>query len=85
MNKLLIRLCTVILSLGMLGAAACSGCMPSTTDSSSSAAALSQPQSMVCGAYTHREGNQCVGDSTTSGTTSSTSAKPKTLGTSGNN
>ena len=82
MNKLLIRLCTVILSLGMLGAAACSGCSAPEEDTSSSS--VTQPQSMTCGAYTHRVGNQCVGN--TSGTSArSTSGSPTTLNTSGNN
>lgn len=82
MNKLLIRLCTVILSLGMLGAAACSGCSQ-TPEASSAASQVQQPQSMNCGAYTHRVGNQCVGDNVTSST--SKSGSPKTLNTSGNN
>jgi len=79
MNKLLLRLSTVILSLGMLGAAACSGCSqtPETTSP-----AMGQ-QSMNCGAYTHREGNQCVGNTTNS--TRSTSNSPTTPNTSGNN
>lgn len=81
MNKLLIRLCTVTLSLGMLGAAACSGCMPPAEDASSSSPSLT-PQSMTCGAGTRKVGNQCVADGT--GGTKSNSA-PGTLGTNGNN
>lgn len=81
MNKLLLRLSTVILSLGMLGAAACSGCSQQPADSSSSPAM--QQQSMNCGAYTHREGNQCVGNTSTRNT--STTGSPTTLNTSGNN
>lgn len=82
MNKILIRLSTVILSLGMLGAAACSGC--SQTSDTSSSSAVMQQQSMNCGAYTHREGNQCVGNTTTTKNTS-TKGSPTTLSTSGNN
>lgn len=82
MNKLLIRLSTVILSLGMLGAAACSGCSGAPADDGKGAAAL-QPQSMNCGAYTHREGNQCVGNTSTRNT--STTGSPSTLNTTGNN
>ena len=78
MNKLLLRLSAVILSLGMLGAAACSGCSGSNTNNSNSAAM--QPQSMNCGAYTHRVGNQCVGDSGGStGPTASRQSQPTTL------
>lgn len=86
MNTLLLRLATVILSLGMLGAAACSGCSPSTTDSSSSSAVMQQ-QSMNCGAYTHRVGNQCVGDNVKSNTATkkSTKGSPTTLNPNGNN
>lgn len=87
MNTLLLRLSTVILSLGMLGAAACSGCSPSTTDTGSSSAVMQQ-QSMSCGAYTHRVGNQCVGDNVKTGATArsnSTKGSPTTLNTSGNN
>lgn len=84
MNKLLIRISTVILSLGMLGAAACSGCSQSTDTSSASSAAALQQQSMTCGAYTHRVGNQCVGNTTTTGTTS-TKGSPSTINTTGNN
>jgi hypothetical protein len=83
MNKFLIRLSTVILSLGMLGAAACSGCMPTTPDAKEGSAVMQQ-QSMTCGAYTHREGNQCVGNKSGSKNTS-TSGSPTTLGTNGNN
>ena len=57
------RLTAVILSFGMLGAAACSACSPSTPDSKKSSV-MEQP-SYTCGTGTHREGNQCVGNSTT--------------------
>lgn len=84
MNKLLIRLSTVILSLGMLGAAACSGCMPSTPDAKEGSAVMQQ-QSMQCGAYTRRVGNQCVGDTANTPKKTSTTGSPTTLGTNGNN
>jgi len=77
--KNLHRLVAAILSLGMLGAAACSGCsqQPETSTSSS----VSQPMSYQCGAGTHRVGNQCVGN-----TVSSSSSRPaSTINTSGNN
>lgn len=76
--KNLNRLVAAILSLGMLGAAACSGCsqQPETSTSGS----VSQPMSYQCGAGTHRVGNQCVGN-----VTSSSSSRPATLSTSGNN
>jgi hypothetical protein len=78
--KTLYRLSIVILGLGMLGAAACSGCSQQPSDSSSSSS-VSQPQSYHCGAGTHRVGNQCVGN-----TTSSTGANSvNTLKTTGNN
>ena len=76
MNKSLLRLSAVVLSLGMLGAAACSGCSPSNTNNSNSA--VMQPQSMHCGAYTHRVGNQCVGDSYES-SPSARQSQPATL------
>lgn len=76
MNKLLLSLSAVVLSLGMLGAAACSGCSPSNTNNSNSS--VMQQQSMHCGAYTHRVGNQCVGDRRNSGT-SAQSSQPATL------
>ena len=76
MNKLLLRLSTVILGLGMLGAAACSGCSQTSTDTASNPAF--QQQSMNCGAYTHRVGNQCVAD-TQSSATGSRSTRPATL------
>ncbi|MDD5303686.1 MAG: hypothetical protein PHS14_11330 [Elusimicrobia bacterium] len=78
MKILLLRLSAVILSLGMLGAAACSGCSQQPDTSSSSA--VMQPQSYTCGPNTHRVGNQCVGN--TAGTTA---AHPATLNTTGNN
>ncbi len=81
MNKILLRLSAVMLCAGMLGASACSGCSPQTPPDAKSDPALA-PQSMVCGAYTHRVGNQCVGDTTTS---SSSRGTPSTLNTSGNN
>ncbi|MBI2387079.1 MAG: hypothetical protein HYV14_13895 [Elusimicrobia bacterium] len=77
--KNLHRLFAVILSLGMLGAAACSGCSQQPEETSSTS--LSQPMSYKCGAGTHRVGNQCIGD-----TESSSSSKPATtLKTTGNN
>jgi hypothetical protein len=76
--KNLHRLFAVVLSLGMLGAAACSGCSEKPEETSSS---VSQPRSYQCGAGTHRVGNQCVGDTTTRAASTPTS----TLSTSGNN
>lgn len=86
MNTWLLRLSTVVLGLGMLGAAACSGCSQGTTDTGSSSAVMQQ-QSMNCGAYTHRVGNQCVGDNVRSNNTATrrTTGSPTTLNTSGNN
>jgi len=84
MNKLLLRLSTVILSLGMLGAAACTGCSPTTPDAKEGSAVMQQ-QSMQCGAYTHRVGNQCVGNTSSTQRTTSTTGSPTTLGTNGNN
>lgn len=62
--KNLLRLSTVMLGLGMLGAAACSSCMPPPEETKPK----EYKQSYTCGPGTHREGNQCVGDvqSTTS-------------------
>lgn len=77
--KNLHRLVAVILSLGMLGAAACSGC--SQQPETSSTSTTSQPMSYQCGAGTHRVGNQCVGNVTSSGG----SNRPATLSTGGNN
>ncbi|MBI2789876.1 MAG: hypothetical protein HYX59_14470 [Elusimicrobia bacterium] len=75
--KNLHRLFAVILGLGMLGAAACSGC--SQQPDTSSTSQVSQPLSYKCGQGTHREGNQCVGDNVSS----KPAATP--LRTSGNN
>lgn len=75
MNTLLLRLSIVILGVGMLGAAACSGCSQQPTDTGASSAAM-QPTSYTCGFGTHREGNACVANAT-SGT--STQSTPKTL------
>jgi hypothetical protein len=59
----LLRLSLVILGLGgMLGAAACTACMPQTPDTKSDTSNLGA-QSYTCGSYTHLEGTQCVGDS----------------------
>jgi hypothetical protein len=69
-----------MLSLGMLGAAACSSCSPSTNSDNSNAALA--PASYTCGPNTHRSGNQCVGNTTT---TTGTGGAPKPLNTSGNN
>lgn len=76
--KNLHRLFAVILSLGMLGAAACSGC--SQQPETSSTSQVSQPMSYKCGQGTHREGNQCVGDNAVKSAT-----KTSTLKTTGNN
>lgn len=56
--KNLLRLSTVMLSLGMLGAAACSSCSPAAEDTSSKTPEYKQ--SYTCGAGTVRQGNQCV-------------------------
>lgn len=58
--KNLLRFSAVMLSLGMLSAAACSSCMPQIADTSS--VTNPGPKSYTCGAYTHLEGTQCVGD-----------------------
>jgi hypothetical protein len=83
MKIILLRLSTVMLSLGMLGAAACSGCSQSNTNSTNTSSALG-PQSMVCGAGTVRQGNQCVGQ-TGARTTGSGTGAPAPLTTTGNN
>lgn len=83
MKTLLFRLSAVVLSLGMLGAAACSGCSETPEDTSATSA-VSQPMSYQCGAGTVRQGNQCVRAAST-GTTSNSSSRPTTLNTSGNN
>lgn len=58
MNNVM-RVLAVILSAGMLGASACSSCAEtSTTDADST----STQTSYTCGANTHLEGSQCVGD-----------------------
>lgn len=48
-----------MLSVGMLGATACSSCMPPAEETKKPE---EYKQSYTCGAGTHREGNQCVGD-----------------------
>lgn len=78
MNKLLLRLSAVILSLGMLGAAACSGCGETNTNNTNDS--VMQQQSMNCGAYTRRVGNQCVGENTGNTSTQSTQARPLNTG-----
>lgn len=74
MNKLLLRLSAVVLSLGMLGAAACSGCSQQLTGSSSTVPAVSD-LGYICGRDTHKVGNACVADrlSTSTNTLSTTS------------
>lgn len=78
--KNLYRLSVALLTVGMLGAAACSDCSGTPEDASKGEAM--QPQSYRCGANTHREGNQCVGDTKS---TSSRNASTKVLKTTGNN
>ncbi|MEK7232550.1 MAG: hypothetical protein AAB268_01940 [Elusimicrobiota bacterium] len=58
MKKLLLMLSAVILSLGMLGAAACSGCSEDDEETTKSSV-----QSNSCGPNTHRVGNACEADS----------------------
>lgn len=82
MSRLLLRLSAVTLSLGMLGAAACSSCSPQPTESAGDPY-LGQ-HSYTCGAGTHLAGNQCVGNSA-SANTASTANKPVAINTSGNN
>lgn len=74
------RLSAALLTVGMMGAAACSSCSPAPEDASSSPAM--QQQSYRCGPNTHREGNQCVADAQS---TSSRNAATKVLKTTGNN
>lgn len=79
----LLRLSAVMLSLGMLGAAACSSCSQPPADTSTTDMSVGQ-QSYRCGANTHLVGTQCIGDSVSTTTT----AKKKVvtpLSTSGNN
>lgn len=79
--KNLYRLSAALLTVGMLGAAACSSCSPAPADDAKNDPALQQ-QSYRCGPNTHREGNQCVGDTQS---TSSRNASTKVLKTTGNN
>lgn len=74
------RLSAVILSLGMLGAAACSSCSPQPTETSTVDPNAGQ-QSYTCGPNTRRVGNQCVGTVATQ----SAQNRPQTLNASGNN
>jgi hypothetical protein len=58
----LLRLSIVMLGLGgMLGAAACSACMPQTPDTKTDTSNLGAT-SYTCGSYTHLVGTQCVAD-----------------------
>jgi hypothetical protein len=81
MKKLLLRLSAVILSLGMLGAAACSSCSGAPADTGSSDTGASQ-QTYVCGRGTHKVGNACVADTQA---TSAQNVGGNTLNTTGNN
>ena len=76
--KTLYRLSAGLLTLGMLGAAACSSCSPAPEDASKDA--TMQQQSYRCGPNTHREGNQCVGDTSTSSARRSQTTVLKTTG-----
>lgn len=78
----LLRLSAVMLSLGMLGASACSSCSETPEDTSTDA--VTAPHSFTCGAYTHRVGNQCVGDTVTN-QSSSGNTSSSVLSTNGNN
>jgi len=77
--KNLSRLSAALLTVGMLGAAACSSCSPAPEGASKPAATQ---QSYNCGANTHREGNQCVGDT---GTSRARKSSTQVLKTTGNN
>lgn len=79
MKTLYLKLSVVALLTGMLGASACSGCMPPPEDTSSSS--VSQPMSYKCGPGTKLVGRQCVADSSSSGA----SPRSTTLNTTGNN
>lgn len=76
--KNLYRLSAALLTVGMLGAAACSSCSPAPADASKDPAL--QQQSYRCGPNTHREGNQCVGDSTGNSAQKSQTTVLKTTG-----
>jgi hypothetical protein len=76
--KNLNRLFAVVLSLGMLGTAACTSCEDPEEEPTST---TSQPRSYQCGAGTTRVGNQCVGNTTSRNNSQPTS----TLSTTGNN
>jgi len=78
----LLRLSAVMLSLGMLGASACSSCSQTPEDTSTDS--VVPPHSFTCGAYTHRVGNQCIGD-TVSNQSSGGNTSSSVLGTNGNN
>lgn len=69
----LIRLATVMLGVGMLGAAACSSCSSSNNTNSSP---VTTPQTYTCSTGTHRVGNTCIGD--TVGHTNTTATPLKT-------
>ena len=75
------RLSAVILSLGMLGAAACSSCSGEPADTGTSSSGASQ-QTYVCGRGTHKVGNACVADSRPANTQNTGG---NTLNTTGNN
>lgn len=79
MNNLY-RLSAALLTVGMMGAAACSSCSPAPADASKDP--VMQEQSYRCGPNTHREGNQCVGDAQS---TSSRNSSTRVLNTTGNN
>jgi hypothetical protein len=81
MNKLLLRLSTVILSFGMLGAAACSSCSGVPAEDTSTAPAQ---QTYTCGRGTHKVGNACVADRLSTNT-QGTGTNANTLSTNGNN
>lgn len=76
--KNLYRLSAVLMTVGMLGAAACSSCSSTPEDASKDPAL--QQQSYKCGPNTHREGNQCVGDATGASVRKSQTTVLKTTG-----
>lgn len=79
--NILLRLSSVVLSLGMLGAAACSSCSPPPEEKSGPSL---NGQSYTCGAGTRRVGNQCVANGV-NGQPVQQGTRAGTLSTKGNN
>lgn len=84
MKILLLRLSAGILCLGMLGAAACSGCSQTPAADAKSDPALNQ-QTYTCGRGTHKVGNACVADVTPTNAQGGSTSGANTLKTTGNN